>query len=146
MNIALLATFSLFLSVFCQVCITDGEGETDVPYYTELGSAEIATDDHRSPENGHFCNSSVVTYLSSFPCTDVEFDAVRNSYGDALRLLRTCDVFAYVASQLAVNQVNRHFQDIFTYPDNLNLPDQTLDLISGRGTQVSKYLQRMIKK
>ena len=136
MNIALLATFSLFLSVFCQVCITDGEGETDVPYYTELGSAM----DDPSPEKGRFCNSSVVKYLSSFPCTDVEFDAVRNSYGDALRLLRTCDVFAYVASQLAVNQVNRHFQDIFTYPDNLNLPDQTLDLISGRGTQVSKYM------
>ena len=82
-------------------------------------------------------NYSMINYLSSFPCTDKEFAEHNESAAAALRLLRRCDVFAFVASELAARHINRHLQGIFTYSGDYLFPDLTLNLISLRGTSVS---------
>ena len=67
-----------------------------------------------------------------------DFDEVRGDEGEsdaggAMRILRTCDLFTFVASELAVRHVNEHRQGIFTYP---NLPDSTLNQFAVTETEV----------
>ena len=112
----------------------------DAPPDDDLGFGSAQTP--LSPEVPRVCSSSTdINYFTSFPCTDRAFAAVGNNNGSAaaLRLLRRCDVFAYVASELAARHVNGHLQGIFTYSaaDDYLLPDLNLNLISSRGTEVS---------
>ena len=130
MNKPLHFLFSLFL-VYRVVC--GGSSEA----YKELGSGSADGERAISLASPGLCGRSVIRYVSFFPCTDVELSAARNNSVAALRLLRSCDVFAYIAAKLAVRHVNQHLQGIFTYPDRSLLPDATLELLSGQGTQVS---------
>ena len=64
-----------------------------------------------------------INYFSAFPCTDLDFEEA-TSEREALQILRTCDVFAFVAAELAVQHVNQHRLGIFTYP-SAELPGNT---------------------
>ena len=144
-NVRLMLLFLLALLSNCtRVRATDG---LTADYWTPLASGSgdsilepYATlppskEDKVDPTPSRVTNT-VINYLSAFPCTDADF---REAYGDeheALRLMQTCDVFAYVASELATQHVNQHRQGIFTYPDTYQLPDTTLKQHAGRGTKV----------
>lgn len=115
------------------------DGDVIQPYPTEydpvFGSGGSAMVEPYKLPSHDFCRNNVVNYFSSFPCTDQDFATVRNDSAATLRLLRSCDVFAYVSSVLAARHVNQHLQSIFTYPDS-QLPDRYLNLITRRGSRV----------
>lgn len=79
------------------------------------------------------CQSRVLSYFSVFPCTRDDFAEVGASEREALKILRTCDVFAHVASDLAVQHINRHRQGILQYSNNYTF---TVSQFTGRGTKV----------
>ena len=116
--------------------VADG---SDPPFADDVGSGSALAPYSEVPR---ICrNYSMINYLSSFPCTDKVFAELNESAAAALGLLRRCDVFAYVASELAARHINRHLQGIFTYSGDYLLPDLTLNLISRRGTSVSLRCQ-----
>ena len=81
-----------------------------------------------APSTSPHCS---INYFSAFPCTDLDFEEA-TSEREALQILRTCDVFAFVAAELAVRHVNQHRLGIFTYPSAGN----TVHLVADRGTKV----------
>ena len=119
--------------------VADG---SDPPFADDVGSGSALAPLAPYFEVPRVCrNYSMINYLSSFPCTDKVFAEHNESAAAALGLLRRCDVFAYVASELAARHINRHLQGIFTYSGDYLLPDLTLNLISRRGTSVSLRCQ-----
>ena len=107
--------------------------------YLGSGSALDPITSATYPPSAH-CYSAVINYFSAFPCTARDFDKARGDLtgASALRILRTCDVFAYVASELAVRHVNQHRQGIFAFPDLYSLPDTTLNQFAVTGTKVRR--------
>ena len=137
--ILLLFLFACPWRRYCTSAAADGLG-------TYLGSGSAGSGEPilstTYPPPAHY-HSAVINYFSAFPCTARDFDKVRGdaSGASALRILRTCDVFAYVASELAVRHVNQHRQGIFTYPDLYSLPDTALNqfAVTGRKVRRSRY-------
>lgn len=62
-----------------------------------------------------------------------------DSESEALQILRSCDVFAYVGAELAVRHINEHRQGIL---EHLNF---TVSQFTGRGTQVRQPSMASVK-
>ena len=109
--------FSL-LSCRSRAQLEDGAEELDASY---SGSASGHDSTTTSPTDSVPSDprNTVLNYLSVFPCTASDLLEARRSEKDAIRLLKTCDLFTFVASELATQHVNEHWQGICIYPDSL---------------------------
>lgn len=143
------ATVALALLLFALLCSRSlaqgdngGEGLDVNPAGSGSAMEVPATTPSMDGVSSDKTSRTVLTYLSVFPCTAADFRDARRSKKDAIRLLRTCDVFTFIASELAALHINQNRQEIFTYPDTLSLSDNTYTLhqLAVKGTKVIYHI------
>lgn len=121
-----------------------GEELDELDIYSGSGSAkyEPSTPSNTTGPVPFNQRHTTLNYLSVFPCSASDLREARRHKGDALRLLQTCDVFTFVASELATQHVNEHRQGVFSYPNSPSLSNNTyaLNQFAIKGTKVNGML------